>query len=463
MTTQSFRLATRVERPAAEVFAWHLRPGAFARLQPPWEWVELPDGHAGVTEGSRVNVRTRLGPIALDWEVEHRDVITGRQFCDVMRRGPFVAWTHTHRFEPAGETASLLVDEVDYRLPAGRVGRLVAGNWVRRKLERLFAYRHAVTKGDLELPAGTGRPQRILLAGGSGLIGSMLGPFLQTQGHEVWRLVRRPPRTPNEIFWHPATGELAARLLVDIDAVVNLAGANVAAGRWNVPRRAAIRDSRVQATRTLAGAFARMARPPPLWINASATGWYGDRGDEELTEGSGPGTGFLAGVCQDWERAAAEPWAGRTVILRFGVVLTPAGGALAKMLPAFRAGVAGRLGSGRQWLSWITPDDLLGAIQAVLRHPEWRGAFNVVAPAPVRNAEFTAALARRVRRPAVLPVPAPALRLLFGAMADETLLASSRVQPRRLLENGFRFRHPDLESGLRHVLGQAGQAGRNGP
>ncbi len=303
--------------------------------------------------------------------------------------------------------------------------------------------------------ARTAPAMTILVAGASGLVGRALVPRLTGQGHRVFKLVRRPAEKSDEIQWDPAAGQFASGALAEADAVINLAGENLAAGRWTKVRRDLILRSRVDTARTLVEAIGRSAHRPAVFINASATGIYGDRGDEVLTETSAAGTGFLADVCHAWEEPlAALPAGVRAVALRTGVVLTPQGGALAKMLPAFRAGVGGRLGNGRQWMSWITLDDLLGVIGHVLTHPECAGPINAVAPQPVTNAEFTAVLGRVLRRPTVFPVPAFALRLLFGQMADEALLSSSRAVPKVLLDTGFNFRQGEIEPALRQLLGR---------
>jgi len=295
----------------------------------------------------------------------------------------------------------------------------------------------------------------ILVAGASGLVGRVLVARLRSQDHRVRTLVRRPAETPDEVSWNPGAGKVAPEVFEEADAIINLAGENLAAGRWTAKRRDAILRSRVDTTRTLVAAVREAKRRPAVLVNASATGIYGDRGDELLTEASTVGTGFLADVCRAWEEPlTAAPAGVRTVALRTGVVLTPQGGALAKMLPAFRAGVGGRLGSGQQWMSWITLDDLLGAIGHVLTHPECAGAINAVAPHPVTNADFTAALGRALRRPTVFPVPAFALRLLFGQMADAALLSSARVVPRVLLDSGFEFRQGEIEAALLQILGR---------
>lgn len=299
----------------------------------------------------------------------------------------------------------------------------------------------------------------VLVAGASGLVGRALAARLTDQGHRVLRLVRRPAVTQDEISWNPGAGEIAPGAFEETDAVINLAGENLAAGRWTAKRRAAILRSRVDTTRTLVAALREAKRRPAVFVNASATGIYGDRGDEVLTEASVAGTGFLADVCRAWEEPlAAAPAGVRTVALRTGVVLTPQGGALAKMLPAFRVGVGGRLGNGRQWMSWVTLDDLLGIIGHVLTHPECLGPINAVAPQPVTNADFTAALGRVLRRPTVFPVPAFALRLLFGQMADEALLSSTRVEPKVLMDSEFQFRHAEVAVALRDLLGSGRKA-----
>lgn len=458
MSDPTFSLSTRIARPAADVFAWHERPGALARLCPPWERVELVAASGGVRDGARVTVRNKLGPVWQQWEVEHRDYVAGVQFRDIQLRGPFARWEHLHRITPDGAAACTLTDEISYRLPGGPLGQMAGGRFVAGKLAQLFAWRHATTRADLESTARHAgvRPMRILVAGGSGLVGRTLEAFLQTQGHTVIRLVRRPARGPGERTWNPATGQIDPTALDGIHAVVNLAGENIAAGRWTPQRREAIRSSRIDATRTLVAAIARAPEKPAVLVNASAVGIYGDRGDTVLSEDAGPGADFLADVCRAWEAEAnrASDHGVRPVLLRFGVVLTPAGGALGKLLPLFNAGLGGRVGRGEQWMSWIGSDDVVGAIYHALLEFRCVGPMNVVAPEPVTNADFTRALARTLHRPAVLPVPAFALRVVFGEMADATLLASTRATPSALLASGYRFRHPTVASALAHGLGR---------
>lgn len=283
----------------------------------------------------------------------------------------------------------------------------------------------------------------VLVSGASGLIGAQLCGALRSGGHAATALVRGEN-------WNVETGEI--RFEGSPDAVVHLAGENVAAGRWTVERKREIYDSRVPATRKLCDFLA--ANPPKVFVCASAVGIFGNRADEELTEKSLLGDDFLARVCRDWE-TATEPLAKtpcRVASARFGIVLSPEGGALAKMLPVFRKGLAGPLGSGKHWMSWIAIDDAVAAIKFLIEHATARGAFNIVSPNPATNQEFTRTLARVLKKPAVVSAPRLALKLAFGEMADVALLASQRALPARLHELGFRFAYPKLELALRHVL-----------
>lgn len=295
---------------------------------------------------------------------------------------------------------------------------------------------------------------KVVITGASGLIGSALRPGLTAEGHTILRLVRGPAAGA-ESRWDPDRGVLDPNALDGADAVVHLAGESIAGGRWTAARKARIRDSRVRGTALLARSMAARGRKPTVFISGSAVGFYGDRGGELLDEGSGQGRSFLADVCREWE-AATRPAADagiRVVNIRLGVVLSGRGGALSKMLPAFRLAAGGPIGTGRQHMSWIAVDDVVGAIQHLLRVETVVGPVNLVAPNPVTNAEFTRTLGRVLRRPTVLRVPAPVLRVVLGEMADELLLASTRVRPARLLDSSYRFRYPDLEATLRHVLG----------
>jgi uncharacterized protein (TIGR01777 family) len=296
---------------------------------------------------------------------------------------------------------------------------------------------------------------RILLTGSSGLIGQALVPFLTAGGHQVTRLIRsQAPATTGQISWNPSGGIIPADILEGFDAVVHLAGETVA-GRWTARKKARILESRAKGTRLLSESLAQLRHPPRALVSASAVGFYGDRDDEIVSEASPAGSLFLSEVATAWE-VATEPAARsgiRVVNLRIGFVLSAAGGGLAMMLWFFRMGVGGRVGNGRQYLSWVAVEDVVGAVLHALASDALRGPVNVVAPHPVTNLEFTKTLGRVLRRPTIFPMPAFAARLAFGEMAENLLLASTRVEPSRLLATGYQFRFPQLEATLRHVLG----------
>lgn len=295
----------------------------------------------------------------------------------------------------------------------------------------------------------------VVISGSSGFVGSALVLFLTARGHRVIRLVRRMPRRgAEEVFWDPQAGGIDAASLEGADSVVHLAGASIAAGRWTPTRKRLILHSRISGTALLARTLTSLKRPPCVMISTSAVGYYGDRGAEILREDSGPGYGFLADVCLQWEQAARGVQAGgiRLIVLRLGVVLSDAGGALHQMLLPFRLGVGGRLGSGTQYLAWLALDDLLEIVSFALLHPSLGGTINTVAPYPVTNREFTKALGRVLRRPTIFSVPTFAVRMMLGEMGEQLLLASARVVPARLTEAGYQFRYPEMEPALRHVL-----------
>ena len=295
---------------------------------------------------------------------------------------------------------------------------------------------------------------KIVVTGSSGLVGSALVPHLRAAGHETLRLVRGRPLEAGELSWDPRGFKVDAAVFDGVSAVIHLAGAPIAEGRWTAARKELIRQSRVDSTRFLARTLADLPTPPRVFVSASATGFYGDRGEEELDETSAVGVGFLSEVCRQWEAAAAAASAAgiRVVHPRIGMVLARGGGALAKMLMPFRLGAGAALGSGRQWTSFVHLGDLLRLLEFALTNSELAGPVNAVSPAPLRQAEFAATLAAAVGRKARLKAPGWALEALFGEMAEELLLASAKVLPRRLLAAGFTFDHPDLESALRDIL-----------
>ena len=441
------------------MFDWHARPGALERLMPPWRPARIV-ARTGrpLANGTRVVVRVPFGPFSTDWVAEHGPCVPGRSFSDRQVSGPFGGWEHLHRFEPGPAGRSTLVDEVRYVLPGGWLA-FPARGFAAHEMERLFAYRQRVTAIDVgRHRRHGGKPMKVAVTGATGLIGSALAPLLEGGGHEVVRLRRGSAAGGDggSPSWDPETGAVSAGVLDGLDAVVHLAGENIAGGRWTAARKEAIRASRADGTRRLAETLAAAPQPPRTLIAASAIGFYGDRGDEALDESSAPGEGFLADVGRAWEEAAAPARdAGiRVVHLRIGIVLTAAGGALKQMLLPFRMGVGGVIGPGRQYMSWVALDDVLGGVLHALRTEDLSGAVNMVAPQPVTNAQFTKTLGRVLRRPTIFPLPGFAARIMLGEMADALLLASTRVEPARLQAAGFEFAFPGLEEALRHVLGR---------
>jgi uncharacterized protein (TIGR01777 family) len=442
-----------VDAPIAEVFAWHARPGAFARLSPPWQPMRLVTEVASLKDGRA----TLALPGGLRWVAVHQPdgYDPPRRFVDAIGGDGLpalparmaVRWRHTHDFEDVGDGRTRVIDRVDTAVP----GSL---------LRPMFTYRHRQLADDLaahRLAAENGlAPVTVAITGASGLVGSALTAFLSTGGHRVVRLVRAAARGDDEREWNPDDPDPG--LFEGVDAVIHLAGASIA-GRFTEKHREAIRDSRIGPTRRLAEALGRAAQRPAVFISASAIGFYGyDRGDDVLTEDSDRGDGFLADVVADWEAATAPAGqAGvRVVQVRTGIVQSPRGGTLKLMRPLFSAGLGGRLGDGRQWLSWIGIDDLVDMYHRALWDEALSGPVNAVAPQPVRNSEYTATLAHVVHRPAVLPVPSLGPRLLLGAQgARELACASQRVAPQKLSAVGHRFRQPDLDQALRHLLGRA--------
>jgi uncharacterized protein (TIGR01777 family) len=469
MTGETFVYRSRLPASASEAFAWHMRPGAFQRLLPPWERARVICDGQPLGEGARAEIDVAVGPFRRRWTAEHRDFEPGRRFRDVQIRGPFARWEHTHTIEPDGADTSWLEDHIEYALPLGRIGHWLGRGFVRRKLQATFQYRHRTLADDLaaerrarddqagQSETRTGaKSMRIVVTGSSGLVGSALLPLLTTGGHSVTRLVRRSRDGGPSVRWDPVLGTIDQEGLEGHDAFVHLAGESISSGRWNARVKKLIRDSRLNGTKLLCDAINRLQKPPKTLVCASAIGFYGDRGEEVLDERFAAGEGFLADVCKDWEAIteSVRPRGIRVVNLRFGVVLSPAGGALAKMLTPFKLGLGGVIGSGRQYMSWIAIDDVVGAILHAITDEALNGPVNAVAPNPVTNREFTKTLGRVLRRPTIFPVPAPVARLALGEMADELLLASTRVVPRRLQETGYAFRFSDLELALRHVLGR---------
>lgn len=440
-----------VDASRDDVFDWHTRRGAIHRLLPPWQPMSVVSEAESLADGRAV-----LGlPGGLRWVADHqRDAYDPpARFVDALGRdgvmslpaGLVRSWRHEHRFEKVDDNRTRVTDRVDTPIP-------------QRLLLQTFRFRHRQLADDLARHRWAReqgvRPATVAVSGTTGLVGTALTAFLSTGGYRVIRLVRRPAQGDDERRWDPESP--APDLFEGVDAVVHLAGASIA-GRFTDSHKAAIRESRIGPTRRLAERAAGTANGPATFVCASAIGLYGyNRGDEPLDEHSTGGGGFLTDVVTDWEAATAPAAdAGlRVVNVRTGVVQTPRGGTLQLMRPLFAAGLGGRLGSGRQWLSWIDLDDLLDVYHRALYDPALSGPVNAVAPEPVRNEEYTRVLADVLHRPALVPVPGFGPKLLLGEQgARELATADQYVVPRRLLDAGHTFRRASLEDCLRHQLG----------
>jgi uncharacterized protein (TIGR01777 family) len=453
-----FRHQFELDHPPEEVFAWHARPGALRRLTPPWESIRVKSRTGGLEVGATAVLTIRRGPVDLTWEVRHTAYEKDRLFVDEQVRGPFATWRHEHRFEPIEGGRTRLEDVVEWEPPLGTLGEIFTNALIEKSLARLFRFRATRLAGDLSLHQryGAGNGRVVAITGATGLIGTALGLLLETGGYRVLRISRAAREGEGWIRWDPAAGELDPHALEGVHAVINLAGESIAGIRWTPAKKEAILKSRQESTLLLSRTLAELDRLPEVFVSASAVGYYGNRGDERLTEGSGSGKGFLAEVCRKWEAAThtARAVGIRTVHLRGGVVLSPGGGVIGTTLLPFKLGLGGRLGSGRQYMSWVDLDDHTGMILHAMAEPRVRGALNSTSPNPVTNAAFADVLGRVLGRPTVIPVPSLGVRALLGEMGVELLLWGQRVLPQKAQETGYRFHFSHLEDSLAYQLGR---------
>ncbi|MEI6273257.1 MAG: TIGR01777 family oxidoreductase [Phycisphaerae bacterium] len=454
-------LNQRSEMPvsADELSAWHFREGALTRLIPPWENARVIRTSGPLANGSLVVIELRKGPVKIHWYAIHDRVEPGKGFRDTQQKGPFHKWVHEHRFQQLESGKSTLEDCVNYQEPFPPLGRWFGAGFIRGELNRQFQFRHARTFNDLR--RGAERPSRstktVAISGATGMVGRQLAGFLSCAGDSVRRIVRTTKGARDgDILWNQTSGEFDLAKLEGCDAVVHLAGENIAGGRWTEQRKKLILSSRVDGTRQLCQALARLKNKPKVLICASGVGFYGAGDDKQFDETSALGKGFLAQICKEWESAtqAASDAGIRVVNMRIGIVISAQGGVLAKLLTPFLLGAGGPIAGGRQGMSWIALDDLLAAITFAIDNENISGALNATAPAPLSNRDFGRVLARVLHRPFLAPLPAFVVRAIFGEMGQELLLQGAFVQPKKLLEHGFRFDFPKLESVLRFELGR---------
>ena len=435
MAIFSYKSPFSVDRDS--LFNWHKRPGAFERLTPPWVKVISVRGADSIEEGARVNIKVKEGLITTHWAIRHGTYKHGCLFSDVLEKGPFSFWHHEHKFTSEPGATSSLEDLIHYKPFGGVLAEKVLGGFIDKKLKSLFRYRHALLRQDMERFSHT-KPQKVLVSGGTGLIGSALVALLKTQGHEVVLLSRSPGE--GRIVWDPQSQELDSGQLEGFDAVFHLAGEGIM-GRWTAPKKKRIYESRVEGTRLLCKTLAGLKKQPKVLVSTSGIS-------------AGYGQGFLAEVGSAWEgaTAAARDAGIRVFIPRVSVVLSPAGGALKSMLPIFRLGLGGRIGSGKQHMSWIAMDDLVDIFYTAMLNEAYVGPVDIVAPEVPTNKAFTKTLAQCLRRPALLPVPAFLIKMLLGEVAQETALADVPATSAGLDALGYHFRYPTLRKALKHLL-----------
>ncbi|WP_415238353.1 TIGR01777 family oxidoreductase [Seleniivibrio woodruffii] len=451
-----FEHETEIKADISTVFSWHEREGALFRLSPPWENISLIRRDDGIQAGAKCDIKLKTGPVSLTWKAEHIEYEKDAFFKDRQNSGPFSKWEHSHFFsEKDGITT--IKDHVEYKLPMDFITSKAAGKFVRNKLEKMFRYRENLCRNDIEFyseyrPA----PKTIVVSGSSGVVGSSLIPFLQTQGHKVIRLLRdRAKLCIGDVCWNPNAGIIEDRF-ENADAVIHLTGEPIGEGKWTDDKKREIIDSRVRSTALLAETLSKMKNPPKTFICASAIGYYGGRGDEVITEAEKGGShDFIAKVCKKWEEAAkpAVDKGIRVIFLRIGVVLTPAGGALQRMQLPFSLGLGPVFGSGDQYFSWVAMDDVLYSIGHLLEHNEISGAVNLTAPNAVTSKVFSDTLAQYYKKPRFINIPPYIIEKVYGQMGKEVLLSGANVYPEKLIKSGFRFRYPELKGALEHLLG----------
>jgi len=456
MKTSSFSTKTVINSDICTAFRWHEKDGALMRLTPPWEKIELLEKDEGIDVGARCRLNVGTGFFSIPWQAEHIEYYKDKHFKDIQAKGPFSLWEHSHDFEET-DGRTTITDTVRYRLPMHSLTAPFAGSFIRKKLQRMFAYRSNVSKNDIETIINyQSEPKNIIISGSSGAVGKALIPYLQTQGHKTTRMVRNEKQLCiGDVCWNPNAGTIDDKL-GSPDVMIHLGGEPIGDSRWSNAKKLSIVDSRVRSTSLIAKTISEMENPPKLLICASAIGYYGDRGEEELNEESSAGKNFISHVCYQWEKAAeaAAKRGVRVVFLRIGVALTPTGGALERMYKPFSAGLGPVMGSGDQYVSWISMDDVLYAVTHIMETESITGPVNLTSPHPARWTEFADTLANVLNRPRFLKIPESLIKIVYGQMGEEVLLAGSKVLPAKLLESGFKFRYSILEDALRHLLGR---------
>tara|TARA_B110000438_G_scaffold220841_1_gene214012 strand:+ start:9256 stop:10647 length:1392 start_codon:yes stop_codon:yes gene_type:complete len=450
------------EASKQELWNWYNSPGAFRRIMPEWEGIK-PVQVGSLKDGEETIFKVSIGPIKRKWIARHHSVVENETFSDRMMKGPFGKWNHQHSFVGSGNNTEIQ-DTIDWKLPLHILTGWTAAITVIPRMNQMFRYRSEKVANDLtqinktrDLPR-----QRVLVSGSTGMIGLQLCAFLEAAGHEVHRLLRIDSKLPadinseNVIRWNDKTGDVIKGDMNGFDSVIHLAGAGIGDKRWSPKRKDIIRNSRVIPTTNLSKILAGLDQPPKAFLSGSAIGYYGDQGTTLVDESSSKGDGFLSNICSEWEQASsvAEEAGIRVSHLRSGIVISPLGGALAKLLLPTKMGGGGPVGGGRQIQSWISLDDEIYAIHHLMMQDTSQGAYNLTSPNSVSQKVFAKKLGRVLRRPAFMPLPKFALQLMFGEMGKVLIIEGQDVKPTRLQESGFVFTYSDLENCLRNCLGR---------
>lgn len=450
------------EASKQELWNWYNSPGAFRRIMPEWEGIK-PVQVGSLKDGEETIFKVSIGPIKRKWIARHHSVVENETFSDRMMKGPFGKWNHQHSFVGSGNNTEIQ-DTIDWKLPLHILTGWTAAITVIPRMNQMFRYRSEKVANDLtQIQKTRDFPrQRVLVSGSTGMIGLQLCAFLEAAGHEVHRLLRIDSKLPadinseNVIRWNDKTGDIIKGDMNGFDSVIHLAGAGIGDKRWSQKRKDIIRNSRVIPTSNLSKILAGLDQPPKAFLSGSAIGYYGDQGTTLVDESSSKGDGFLSEICSEWEQASsvAEEAGIRVSHLRSGIVISPLGGALAKLLLPTKMGGGGPVGGGRQIQSWISLDDEIYAIHHLMMQDTSQGAYNLTSPNSVSQKVFAKKLGRVLRRPAFMPLPKFALQLMFGEMGKVLIIEGQDVKPTRLQESGFVFTHSDLENCLRNCLGR---------
>lgn len=431
-----------------ELFEYHEADGALQRLTPPWESAKLlkKEGE-GIKTGAKIFLKVKVPFFQMGWVSEHTEYDYPHMFKDVMIKGPFKKWEHTHIFREEDGGASL-TDIIEYQPPFKIFGRL-GKKFIEAKLDSMFAYRHRITKYDIQSRKNK-KSGKISITGSGGLIGQKLKPYLSVLGYDVSALNRG--ENNGEHFWDYK--KQTYNNIEDIDIFIHLAGEPIGDNRWTPARKKRIYESRIEGTRFLVDKILEMKKRPKIFICASAVGFYGNRGDEVLTEKSSQGDDYISTVCSDWEKEAKrlENVGVRVVYMRIGVVLSPEAGALFKFILPFKFGLGGYMGCGSHYMSWVSIEDVLGSFEHVIKNDIY-GAVNITSPEPATHRSFAETLGKVLHRPSFIKIPAFSISWVFGQMGRELLLSSTKAVPEVLEESGYVFRHKSLESAMKKLMG----------